>query len=223
MLQQSTLAFLKNLKKNNNKEWFDTNRKVYEAARTNFINLIGEVLQTHGKKDEDLASQSAKETVFRINRDIRFSKDKTPYKTHLAAGFGRGGKKSMYAGYYLHIEPGNNSMIGGGLWMPEADVLKKIRQEIDYSFDEFSNIIHTKNFEKIYGDLDKDKELILSRPPKGYDDTNKAIEYLKLKSFIASKPLNDEELTDKNVVKTITESLEALQPLLLFLNRAIEG
>ena len=223
MLEQSTLTFLKNLKKNNSKEWFDANRKSYEVARTDFINLIDEVLQIHGKKDEDLASQNAKETVFRINRDIRFSKDKTPYKTHLAAGFGRGGKKSIYAGYYLHIEPGNNSMIGGGLWMPDANALKKIRQEIDYSFDEFSNIIHKKSFEKAYGDLYKDKEVMLSRPPKGYDENNKAIEYLKLKSFIATKPLKDEELTDKNVAKTITESLAALQPLLLFLNRAIEG
>ncbi len=223
MLQPSTLTFLKNLKKNNAKEWFDANRKSYEAARTDFIHLIDEVLQIHSKKDEDLASQSAKETVFRINRDIRFSKDKTPYKTHLAAGFGRGGKKSNYAGYYLHIEPGNNSMIGGGLWMPEADAVKKIRQEIDYSFDEFSNIIHKKSFETIYGDLYKDKEVMLSRPPKGYDENNKAIEYLKLKSFIATKPLKDEELTDKNVAKTITDSLAALQPFLQFLNRAIEG
>ncbi len=223
MLQLSTLTFLKNLKKNNAKEWFDANRKSYEAARTDFIHLIDEVLKIHSKKDEDLASLNAKETVFRINRDIRFSKDKTPYKTNLAAGFGRGGKKSLYAGYYIHIEPGNNSIIGGGVWMPEADVVKKIRQEIDYSFYEFSNIIHKKAFEKIYGDLDKDKELMLSRPPKGYDDTNKAIEYLKLKSFIAMKTLKDEELTDKNVVKTITESLVALQPFLQFLNRAIEG
>ncbi|MDQ2752178.1 MAG: DUF2461 domain-containing protein [Bacteroidota bacterium] len=223
MLQQSTFTFLKNLKKNNSKEWFDANRKSYEAARADFINLIHEALQIHSKKDEDVASLNAKETVFRINRDIRFSKNKTPYKTHFAAGFGRGGKKSMYAGYYLHIEPGNNSIIGGGVWMPEADVVKKIRQEIDYSFDELSGIIHKKTFGKMYGDIYTNKEVKLIRPPKGYDDTNKAIEYLKLKSFIATKTLKDEELTHKNVVKTITESLEALQPLLRFLNKAIEG
>ena len=223
MLQQSTLSFLKNLKKNNVKEWFDANRKSYDEARADFIQLIDEVLKIQNKKDEDIASLNTKECVFRINRDIRFSKDKTPYKTNLAAGFGRGGKKSRYAGYYLHIEPGNNSLVGGGVWSPEADVLKKIRQEIDYSFDEFSNIIHNKLFQKQYGDLYKDKEVLLSRPPKGYDENNKAIDYLKMKSLVAMKPMKDEELTDKNAVKTIVDALAALQPMLRFLNAAIEG
>lgn len=223
MLQNSTLSFLKNLKKNNVKEWFDANRKSYDAARADFIQLIDAVVKIQGKKDEDIVSLTAKDCVFRINRDIRFSKDKTPYKTNLAAGFARGGKKSVYAGYYLHIEPGNNSLVGGGVWSPEADVLKKVRQEIDYSFDEFSNIIHSKAFKNQYGDLYKDKEVLLSRPPKGYDENNKAIEYLKLKSFVAMKPLKDEELTNENAVKNITDALAALQPLLLFLNAAIEG
>ncbi len=223
MLQKTTLFFLKNLKKNNIKEWFDANRKSYDAAKADFIQLVDEILKTQSKADEDIAAVTAKESVFRINRDIRFSKDKTPYKSHLAAGFARGGKKSIYAGYYLHIEPGNNSLVGGGVWTPEPDVLKKVRQEIDYSFDALSGIIHSKAFLKVYGDLYKDKEVTLSRPPKGYDDSNKAIEYLKLKSFVAMKPLKDNELTDKNAVKTITEALSALQPLLRFLNAAIEG
>ena len=223
MLQQSTLTFLKDLKKNNVKEWFDANRKSYEAARADFIQMLDEVLKVHTKKDEDIAAFNGKDGVFRINRDIRFSKDKTPYKTNLAAGFARGGKKSIYAGYYLHIEPENNSLIGGGIWGPEAEVLKKVRQEIDYSFAEFSSIIHNKSFQKVYGDLYKDKEVLLSRPPKGYDENNKAIDYLKMKSFIAMKPLKDEELTDKNIIKSITEALAALQPLLRFLNAAIEG
>ena len=106
MLQKTTLAFLKDLKKNNVKEWFDANRKSYDAAKADFIQLIDELLKIHSKKDEDIVALVAKETVFRINRDIRFSKDKTPYKTNLAAGFARGGKKSVYAGYYFHIEPG---------------------------------------------------------------------------------------------------------------------
>ena len=222
MLQKSTLTFLKNLKKNNIKEWFDANRKLYDAARADFINLVDEILKTHSKKDEDIAVLNAKDCVFRINRDIRFSKNKTPYKTNLGAGLARGGKKSVYAGYYLQIEPGN-SFIGGGLWTPEADVLKKVRQEIDYSFDEFLKVVHGKAFQKEYADLYKDKEVLLSRPPKGYSDDNRAIDYLKLKSFIAMKPLKDEELTDKNAVKNITEALSALQPLLRFINTAIEG
>ena len=222
MLQKSTLTFLKNLSKNNIKEWFDANRKSYDAARADFMNLVDDVLEIHGKKDEDIAAMNAKDCVFRINRDVRFSKNKTPYKTNLGAGLARGGKKSSFAGYYLQIEPGN-SFVGGGLWVPEADILKKVRQEIDYSFTEFSGILHHKNFIKEYGDLYKDKEIMLSRPPKGYSDDNKAIAYLKMKSFIATKPIKDEALTDKNAVKNITDAMLALQPLLRFFNTAIEG
>ena len=223
MLQKTTIVFLKNLQKNNVKEWFDANRKTYDVARADFINLVNEILKEYSKKDEDLVGLTAKDCVFRINRDIRFSKDKTPYKNNFSAGFARGGKKSPFAGYYLQIEPGNNSMIGGGVWTPEADVLKKVRQEIDYSFDEFSKITHGKPFVKVYGDLYKDKEVMLSRPPKGYDETNRAIEYIKMKSFIGMKPLKDEELTEDKLIPTITEALSALQPLLRFLNAAIEG
>ena len=223
MLQKSTITFLKNLQKNNVKEWFDANRKAYEEARTDFTKLVGELIKLHGKKDEDIAALEVKDCLFRINRDVRFSKDKSPYKKNFAASLTRGGKKSMYAGYYLHIEPGNNSFIGGGLWSPEAANLKKVRQEIDYSFDEFSNVIHDKSFAETYGDLHKDTEVLLSRPPKGYTDDNKAIEYLKLKSFIALKPLQDDELTDKKLVQNMAEALAALQPLLRFLNTAIEG
>ncbi len=223
MLQKTTITFIKNLQKNNVKEWFDANRKLYEEARTDFAGLVTDILKIHGKKDEDLATLSAKDCMFRINRDVRFSKNKSPYKNHIAAGFARGGKKSPFAGYYLHIEPGNNSFIGGGLWSPEAENLKKVRQEIDYSFAEFSGIIHNKTFQKIYNDLYSDKEITLSRPPKGYTDENLAIAYLKLKGFIAMKPLKDEELTDKKLLPTITEAMETLQPLLRFLNTAMEG
>ena len=223
MLQKSTITFIKNLQKNNIKEWFDANRKSYEAAKTDFIAFVDAVLKQHGKKDEDIATLTAKESVFRINRDIRFSKDKTPYKNHIAAGFGRGGKKSSYAGYYLHIEPGNNSFVGGGLWMPEADVLKKIRQEIDYNFEEFTGIITSKPFTKVYGGLYRDKEVLLSRPPKGYEEDNKAIEYIKMKGFIAMKLLRDEELKDKQLINTITGALSALYPFIVFLNAAIES
>ena len=223
MLQKTTLTFLKNLQKNNVKEWFDANRKSYDAARADFINLITDVIKIQGKKDEDIAILLAKDSVFRINRDVRFSKDKSPYKKNFAASLARGGKKSMYAGYYLHIEPGNNSFIGGGLWGPEAEILKKIRQEIDYSFNEFSSVIQSKAFVKVFGKMYRDKEVLLSRPPKGYTDENKAIEYLKLKSFIALKPFTDDELTATTAVKTIAETMDALQPLLRFLNTAVEG
>jgi uncharacterized protein (TIGR02453 family) len=221
MLQTTTIQFLKNLKKNNHRDWFEANRKVYEAAKADFAQMVQQVIAVYGKKEESIATLQAKDCVFRINRDVRFSKDKSPYKTNMGAGFTKGGKKSPLAGYYFHCEPGS-SFVGGGLWMPEADAVKKIRQEIDYNFKEFSGIIHSKKFVAIYNKLDDNKEYTLTRPPKGYEADNPAIEFIKLKSYIATMPIADEALTEKNLVKTITTAFEALQPLVHFLNRALE-
>ncbi len=223
MLQTTTLRFLQHLHQHNTKEWFDAHRKQYEAARADFADLVTEIIRRHGQQDADIATLTAKECMFRINRDVRFSKDKSPYKKNFAASLARGGKKSRFAGYYLHIEPGNNSFIGGGVWAPEADVLKSIRQEIDYSFEAFSGILQQPRFKTVYGDLYRDKEVALSRPPKGYTEDNAAIDCLKLKSFIAMKPLTDEELTSPQLPDTIAEALRTLQPFLRFLNAAIEG
>ncbi len=223
MLQHSTLQFLKDLKINNQKEWFDANRNRYENAKQDIASLTTSIIKSHGTQDADIISLLAKDCTFRINRDIRFSKDKTPYKTNFGISLSKGGKKSGFAGYYIHIEPGGNSFAGGGLWMPEAETLKNIRQEIDYHWDEFSGIIQEKNFIAQYGDLEKSKELSLTREPKGYDKDNPAIEYLKLKSFIASRSFRDEELTDKDFQKKVLNAFQALQPLIKFLNRAWEG
>jgi uncharacterized protein (TIGR02453 family) len=223
MLQKSTLKFLKDLKQNNVKEWFDAHRTAYDAARTDFTHLVATVIERYGKEDEAIAPLQAKDCLFRINRDVRFSKNKAPYKTNFGASITRGGKKSIYAGYYIHIEPGNESFVGGGLWMPEAEQLKKVRQEIDYNFATFEQLVTAPAFKALFGSLYTGEDSKLSRPPKGYDDTNPAIEYLKLKSFITLHPLKDAELTDKNVLETILQAFSALHPLVIFLNTAIES
>ena len=222
MLQPSTIKFLKDLKKNNSKEWFDKNRKVYEAAKDDFASLVNNVINQFGKKDASIATLTAKDCMFRINRDVRFSKDKSPYKTNLGAAFTKGGKKAIVAGYYFHCEPGQ-AFVGGGLWMPDADVVKKVRQEIDYSFDEFSKIIKNKKFIAQYKNLEITDETSLTREPKGYEKNNPAIQFIKLKSWLAMSSLTDAELTDKNLTKKIVAAFEALQPLIEFLNRGIEG
>ena len=221
MLQSSTVKFLKDLKRNNNKEWFDANRKRYEAAKEDFNNLVKAVIEKYSSKDEELASLQAKDCVFRINRDVRFSKDKSPYKTNMGASINRGGKKSIYAGYYFHLEPGE-SFVGGGLWMPEAENLKKVRQEIDYCFDEFRKIINNKKFKGTYGDLYTEEGVKLSRPPKGYNEDNPAVEFIKLKSFLSMQKITDTDLTDKNLAKKITTAFEVLQPMVKFINRSLE-
>ncbi len=222
MIQPSTLAFLKKLKKNNVREWFEKNRPSFETAKEDFSALINAVIHQHGKKDATIAGLTAKECLYRINRDVRFSKNKAPYKSHLAASLIRGGKKSDFAGYYIHLEPGN-SFVGGGRYQVEPDMLKKIRQEIDYSWEEFQKIIISKKFVSVYGDLDRSEGMSLSREPKGYEKDNPAIDYIKLKSWVAITPLSDADVTGKDAVKKITTALEALQPLLIFLNRAIEA
>ena len=149
MLETSTIQFLKQLEKNNNKEWFDANRKKYETAKAEFAIFVQQVIDEFSKTDTTLASLKAKDCLFRINRDVRFAKDKSPYKTNIGAYFNAGGKKSMTAGYYLHIQPGK-SFIGGGMYQPEAAALKKVRQEIDYNFDELKKIVGNKKFSTVY-------------------------------------------------------------------------
>ena len=223
MLQQSTLQFLKQLKKNNNKEWFDANRKKYDDAKTDFASFVQNVLDEFCKTDMGLSSLTAKNCLFRINRDIRFSKDKSPYKTNFGASINTGGKKSFKAGYYLHIEPGQ-SFVGGGIYQPFPDVLQKVRQEVDYNFDEFKKIINHKKFKSVYTKgLSKDAEMSLSKPPKGYDEKNPAIEFLKLKSFVAIAPLTDEQIANKNFKNTVLKAFEALYPLVTFLNKSLEA
>lgn len=223
MLQPSTLKFLKDLKKNNNRPWFEANRKRYELAKTDFLNFIQQVIDIYGKKDKSIASLKAKDCIFRINRDVRFSKDKSPYKTNFGASINKGGRKAMNtAGYYFHLEPGQ-LFIGGGIYQPMPPELNKVRQEVDYCFDEFKKIIGTKKFKLVYKDLDRSKEFTLTRVPKGYEAGNVAAEYLKLKSFIAFTILNDKDVLSKTLLKKTVDSFVTLQPLIIFLNRATEA
>jgi uncharacterized protein (TIGR02453 family) len=220
-METSTIQFLKRLKQNNNKEWFDKNRLAYDAARNDFEQFVQQVIDQHGKLDASIASLKAKECMFRINRDIRFAKDKSPYKTNFGASINLGGKKSIFAGYYFHLEPGK-SFAGGGIWMPLAPELQKIRQEIDYCFDDFKKIIGNKKFKAMYGDLEKSSDISLTKVPKGYEKDNPAADYLKLKSFLATRSLDDADLTSKNVMKITTDAFAALQPLIQFINHSLK-
>jgi uncharacterized protein (TIGR02453 family) len=221
MLQVSTIKFLKDLKKNNNKPWFDANRKIYEVAKADFAGFIQKVIDQHSKKDPSIKSLVAKDCMFRINRDVRFSKDKSPYKTNFGAYINSGGKKSLFGGYYFHCEPGQ-SFVGGGLWMPMPPELNKVRQEIDYNYAAFKKIITSKKFKSVYSDLSMDAEYVLTRVPKGYDADNPAAEYLKMKSFVALATIKDAELTSKDLAKKTVAAFEALQPVIEFINHSLD-
>ena len=215
------LPFLKKLKKNNNKPWFDANRPLYEDAKTEFVSFVSSLIGSYSKLDTTIAHLLPKDCIFRINRDVRFSKDKSPYKTNFGAAISSGGKKSPLAGYYVHIEPGA-SFVGGGLWQPMPEMLAKLRQEIDYNYKEFTAIIKSANFKKQYNELYKGDDVSLTRVPKGYDPSNPAAEFLKLKSFLAMRPVSDEEVPSGELEKICLNAFKALKPLVDYMNRSMD-
>lgn len=221
MITTSTLKFLKDLKKNNNKEWFDDNRKAYENAKTDFLEFTQHLINGVAKFDKNIlnADLDPKKCITRLNRDIRFSNDKSPYKTNFFAMINQGGKKSSFACYYLQLQP-ENSFTGGGVYMPMPPDLQKFRQEIDYNFEEWKTIVENKSFKKVYEKGVQSPDT-LSRPPKGFDISNPAIEYIKMKGFFTMNQLTDELLLSKNCIKTVLQNFETVKPMIDFLNKAL--
>lgn len=222
MLSSTTLEFLQDLKANNNREWFEANKKRYQKVKEEYLGLADSILREMKKYDASLEMLTAKDCIFRINRDIRFSTNKSPYKTSLGIGLHPGGKKSMLAAYYLHIELGQ-CFVGGGLWMPEAPSLSKVRKEIHYFYPDLKNIIENKDFSKAFGDLDIEAGAKLSRPPKGYAADDPAIEYLKLKSFTATSKISDILITSEKLIPTVVKYFQEIKPLLHFINRGLQS
>lgn len=220
MIPKETLQFLHDLKRNNNREWFLANKKRYEAYKKSYQALVQQFLDVLKPLDPSLGLLEVKDCTFRINRDIRFSKDKSPYKTNMALWFSPGNKNWNQSGYYVHIEPGA-SFIAGGFWQPEAGDLKKIRQEIAFFHEDLEQILSDKNFHKTFGGFSDGEGTKLRTAPKGYEKDHPAIELLKFKSFTASAALTDKDLSDKDFVKKTAQKLMLLQPMNAFLNRAV--
>ncbi|MBA3971470.1 MAG: DUF2461 domain-containing protein [Bacteroidetes bacterium] len=219
MIHKSTLDFLSKLSQNNSKEWFEKNRPAYEVARADFKEFIDELILSTAKFDPSVKHLEAKSCIFRINRDVRFSNNKAPYKNNFGASISPGGKKGAEAGFYFQIQPGE-SFIAGGLWHPEAPILSAIRQEIDYNTDEFKKIIGAKEFKKYFGKLsDEDK---LKTAPKGYEKTHPEIELLKYKSYITVHDLTDSQVLSKDFLKHCGTVMKAMHPLNLFLRKACD-
>jgi uncharacterized protein (TIGR02453 family) len=221
MIQAATLKFLKDLKKNNAKEWMDDNRPSYEFAKQDYLEFTQALLNGIAKFDAAIEESNLqpKNCINRLNRDIRFSKDKTPYKTNFFTMVSKNGKKSNDAAYYFQLEP-QQSFAGGGVYMPMPPELYKFRQEIDYNFEEFTKIVGNKSFKKLFttGVQSPDN---LVRVPKGFEEDSPAITYLKMKGFYAVSNITDEVLQSKNAVKTVLQHFETIKPMCDFLNRAL--
>ena len=212
-MQSSTLQFLRNLEKNNNREWFNENKTLYQEAQQDVISFVEKLIEEMADFDEEMGKLEAKKSVFRIYRDTRFSKDKTPYKTNFGAGLGMG-KGNKVSGYYLHIEPGK-SFLAGGVYKPEPSVLKTTRQEISAFGDEFKAILEQDEFRNYFRGLSVEDKL--KKVPQGFEKDDKMAEYLKLKHFIVTHPISDEQLLSENAVKEFTKIFKAMKPLNDFL------
>lgn len=216
-IKQSTLDFLSDLKIHNDRDWFKKNRTRYDAAKANFESFVQAFIIEVSKFDPILKGLEVQSCTYRINRDIRFSNDKSIYKTHLGAFIVRGGKKNgdRFAGYYFHVEPGGNSMIAGGSYMPPAPWLSAIREKIDDQGDKLVKIINGKEFKSYFSELEGEK---LKSAPKGYPKEHLHIELLKLKSYLVTRTIQDKEVVGAGCLDFVVAASKAMKPFNDFLN-----
>ena len=217
MIQKRTLEFLVALKSNNNRQWFQINKAWYEEARKDFLGFIDLLALEIRKFDPDIGQVNSRDVMFRIYRDVRFSKDKSPYKTNLGAHIVPGGRKSGLAGYYFHIEPGDY-FLAGGIYMPLPDILKKVRREIYENIEDFLSIIKNQEFLYYFGDLWGEK---LTHPPAGYSKEFEHIDLLKHKSYTVARQIPEEALFKKSLLEEISNGFRIMYPFIRFINFAI--
>ncbi|MET4138914.1 DUF2461 domain-containing protein [Pedobacter sp. UYP1] len=218
MIKPETLAFLSAVAANNNREWFALNKEVYETAKADVISLVEELIPILANVDPQFPLETqAKKCVMRIYRDVRFSKNKDPYKNNFGISFSVKNSEGNGPEFYLHLQPGNSFFVGG-YWMPEASLLKKIREEIDYNTSDFLEIIEAKGFKDQF---ELSKNDTLKKAPKGYDPEHPHIDLLKLKSYIAVLPLTDPELLKPTLVNHLKKAFIGIYPFVRFLRGAI--
>jgi len=215
---QNAFQFLIDLKFNNNRPWFNANKECYLSAKNDFDAFVEELITLLKKQDKSIDVNSAKECVFRIYRDARFSKNKDPYKTNFGAFISKGGRKSPYAGYYIHFEP-DNSFMGGGIYKPSPALLKDIRTQIFENSKEYKGILEQKDFKKQFPVLHGEK---LKMAPKGFPKDFEEIDLLKNKHFVVSQGIENEVWFEGDPIKTILKSYKTQQKFNEFLNRAVE-
>ena len=219
MLTQHTLQFLTNLSENNNREWFHANRNDYDKTKAEFETFCQEVLTGIAQFQDNLLHTNVKSCILRINRDIRFALDKSPYKKYLAAGFGPGGKSSGKVDFYLHIQP-NESFLGGGMWSPTSSQLASFRQEIDYNPQHLKGIIEANDFREYFNEIHGEK---VKKMPKGYSVDHPSIELLKYKQLFFVHRYANEEVLNQNFALEVIKACQLLKPYLDYINHLFFG
>ncbi|SMO60462.1 TIGR02453 family protein [Saccharicrinis carchari] len=218
MIPKEIFDFLVELSVNNNRDWFNNNKPKYQSAKEAFEQYIDQLIATLHGIDRSIGHPDAKDCTFRIFRDVRFAKNKQPYKNNFGAYIAHGGRKSPYAGYYFHMEP-DNSFVGGGLYNPEPQILRSVREHIIKNADEYRQIIDNKKFKSIFNEIHGEK---LKTAPKGFDKNDANIELIRYKSYAAITPLSDEQIRAKNIDKKIIDIFTVLKPLNDFINRGVK-
>lgn len=216
---RATLTFLQDLGANNNKQWFDRNRTRYDTARRAFEEFITDLILNFGAI-EDLSGVTAKDCMFRINRDIRFSPDKTPYKTSMSAVVGRGGRKFSGRSYYVHIEPGGKSIVAGGLYSPSSAELEKVRRTIAEDSRPFKKIIQAKPFVSHFGTVSGET---LKTAPQGYPKDHPDIDLLRHKQFVVEHNFSDAQVLSPDFSSQILENCLALKPFVGYFVSALDA
>ena len=211
------LAFLKGLQKNNTREWMEDNKAQYLSAKKQFEEIISQLIENISVFDPHILGAEPKKCIFRLNRDIRFSKDKRPYKENMGGFINREGRKGMDGGYYLHVQPGQ-SMLAGGIYMPPPDILKRIRQEIDYNPEALTKYLNSSEFRKYFVAFSGDR---LKKAPKGYSPDHPNIELLKLKYYTVAHQVSDEELLGAEFLDYATRVFKAMFPLNDYMRSAL--
>jgi uncharacterized protein (TIGR02453 family) len=215
-----TLQFLTTLKKNNNRDWFQKNKSDYVKVRNNFEYFSSILLDNIKAFDDTLQNIEIKQCLFRIYRDVRFSPNKEPYKTHFGVYFAKnGGKNSNFAGYYFHLDP-EESFFGGGIYMPLPEYLKAIRKEIYYQIDEFKAVVDSHSFRKYYNGIEEIEKL--KKAPVDFPKDFPEIELLKNKHFFSSHYYNSQDAMNEDFIDFITQGLRAAKPLVDFINFTVE-
>lgn len=218
MLSKETVDFLKKLDKNNDRDWFNANKDAFVRANDNIIAVTGDLINRISKFDPEISGIDPKSCIFRIYRDVRFSKDKSPYKTNLGAFIAPGGRKTMSPGYYFHVQP-KMYFSAAGKHMPDASELLRIRTHIAENTKDLLKIVEGKRFRDRFGEFHGDR---LTRPPKGFDAGHPAIEYLKLKSFTVGEEFTEKEALSKDYPRMLAESFKAAYPLVKYLRDALK-
>ncbi|SDX91827.1 TIGR02453 family protein [Hymenobacter psychrophilus] len=220
MNQSALFAFLQDLSQHNEREWFQAHKPTYDELRCEFEVLVGQILNALAADEPALATLEPKKCIFRIYRDVRFSKRKEPYKTHFSAYFAVGGKQSVGPGYYFQLGPNGQTLMAGGIYQPEKEQLARIRQEIDYNGPALHRILEVPGFRQFYPGLEGDK---LKRPPAGYPADHPDIELLKHKSFVVSHAVPDATARQLNLAEYVPAAFRTLRPFADFLRDAVEG